>query len=257
MSQATDVLRHEHDAILMALKILDQISMEARLGNEKPADSLRFLGFLREFADTCHHGKEEGLLFPAMIEAGTPASDGPVSVLRSEHEHGRALVAAMAEAVESPMSPERFSNVATDYAHHMRTHIAKENDEIFPMADRLVAPDVLDGLVSAFERHEEQVMGTGRHEDLHDNAEGIEGSVSGFLTVGEIPIPGDRQKAFRLGPLRAGIGFHVGGLSAAWRWSAGRASEVARLISRRPRQSRRTHFRCLRTGARRIPHFGA
>src|SRR3546814_2898147 len=80
VSQATYVLKHEHDAILMALKILDQISGEARQGNATSADVVQFLGFLREFVDTCHHGKEEGLLFPAMIEAGLPADGGPVSV---------------------------------------------------------------------------------------------------------------------------------------------------------------------------------
>jgi hemerythrin-like domain-containing protein len=168
VSQATDVLRHEHDAILMALEILDQISKEARRGNATSADILQFLGFLREFADTCHHGKEEGLLFPAMVEAGSSATDGPVSVMLSEHEHGRALVAAMAGAAESPMSPERFADLAAEYAHHMRAHIEKENSEIFPMADRLVASDVMDGLVAAFELHEEEVMGAGRHEQLHD-----------------------------------------------------------------------------------------
>lgn len=61
MSQATDVLRHEHDAILLVLKILDKISDEVSVGK-------------REFSDTCHYGKEEGLLFPAIIEAGRPAS---------------------------------------------------------------------------------------------------------------------------------------------------------------------------------------
>lgn len=168
MSQATEVLRHEHDAILMALKILDQISTEARQGNATSADILQFLGFLREFADTCHHGKEEGLLFPAMVEAGLPAHDGSVSVMLSEHEHGRALVAAMAGAIESPTSPEQFSDLAAEYAHHMRNHIEKENTEIFPMADRMVASDVMDNLVAAFELHEEEVMGAGRHDELHD-----------------------------------------------------------------------------------------
>src|SRR3546814_8508660 len=51
VSQATDVLKHEHDAILMALKILDQISGEARQGNATSADVVQFLGFLREFVD--------------------------------------------------------------------------------------------------------------------------------------------------------------------------------------------------------------
>src|SRR3546814_12307526 len=100
VSQATDVLKHEHDAILMAIKILDQISDEARQGNATSTDVTQFLGFLREFADTCHHGKEEGLLFPAMIEAGLSADGGPISVMLSEHEQGGALVAAMANATE-------------------------------------------------------------------------------------------------------------------------------------------------------------
>lgn len=168
VSQATDVLRHEHDAILMALRILDQISNETRQGNATSTDVGQFLGFLREFADTCHHGKEEGLLFPAMIEAGLPADGGPVSIMLAEHEQGRTLVAAMAAATEPSMSPVKFSDAAAAFTHHMRTHIEQENTVVFPMADRLVAPDVLEALVSAFERHEENVMGSGRHEQLHD-----------------------------------------------------------------------------------------
>lgn len=168
MSQATDVLRHEHDAILMALRILEQISDKARQGAATSADILQFLGFLREFADTCHHGKEEGLLFPAMIDAGLPADGGPVSVMLSEHEQGRSLVAAMADATEPTLSPATFSEAASAYVDHMRTHIETENAVLFPMADRVVAPDVMDGLVAAFERHEEDVMGSGRHEQLHD-----------------------------------------------------------------------------------------
>ncbi len=168
MSQAIDVLRHEHDAILMALKILDQISDEARQGKATSADVMRFLAFLREFADTCHHGKEEGLLFPAMIAAGQPAENGPISDMLSDHAQGRTLVAAMASATEPVMSPTTFAQAATAYTDHMRAHIETENTVLFPMADRIIAPAVMDGLVSAFERHEEEVMGSGRHEQLHD-----------------------------------------------------------------------------------------
>src|SRR3546814_8957716 len=52
VSQATDVLKHEHDAILMAIKILVQISDEARQGNATSTAVTQFLGFMREFADT-------------------------------------------------------------------------------------------------------------------------------------------------------------------------------------------------------------
>src|SRR3546814_15883410 len=129
VSQATDVLKHEHDAILMALKILDQISGEARQGNATSADVVQFLGFLREFVDTCHHGTEEGLLFPAMTEEGLPADGGPISVILSEHEQGRAIVAPMANATDPTMLPTKYSAEATEYADHMRKTIEKEENE--------------------------------------------------------------------------------------------------------------------------------
>src|SRR3546814_3155276 len=74
----------------------------------------------------------------------------------------------MANATEPAMSPAKFSEAAAAYADHMRAHIEKENTVLFPMADRIVAPEVMHGLVSAFDRHEEEVMGSGRHEQLHD-----------------------------------------------------------------------------------------
>src|SRR3546814_14569166 len=135
----------------MAIKFLDQNSDEAGQGNATATDVTQCLGFLREFADTGHHGKEEGLLFPAMIEAGLSADGGPISVMLSEHEQGRALVAAMANATEPAMSPAKFSEAAAAYADHMRAPIEKENTVLFPMADRTDAPEVMHGLVSAFE----------------------------------------------------------------------------------------------------------
>jgi hemerythrin-like domain-containing protein len=65
MSKAIDDLMHEHEAILSGLGILD--AMVGQLGQKSPPsaeDLSSFLGFLKEFADKCHHGKEEGILFP-------------------------------------------------------------------------------------------------------------------------------------------------------------------------------------------------
>ncbi|MFA7440996.1 MAG: hemerythrin domain-containing protein [Sphingomonadaceae bacterium] len=168
MSQATDILKHEHDAILLALKILEKIADEVSAGKTTADNVSTFLDLLREFSDTCHHGKEEDLLFPAMIEAGLPKEGGPVSVMLSEHEEGRTLIAAMAAATRPTMKPTEFSQAATAYIAHMRQHIDKENNVLFPMADQMVDRQVLDGLVPAFDRHEEEVMGHGRHEQLHD-----------------------------------------------------------------------------------------
>jgi hemerythrin-like domain-containing protein len=36
------------------------------------------MGFLKEFADKRHHGKEEGILFPALVEADIPEKGGHI-----------------------------------------------------------------------------------------------------------------------------------------------------------------------------------
>mgnify|MGYP003865111075 CR=1 FL=1 len=57
------------------------------------------LEFLKIFADRCHHGKEEELLFPALETAGIPRDRGPLGVMLSEHQSGRALIKDMDEAL--------------------------------------------------------------------------------------------------------------------------------------------------------------
>lgn len=167
MSAAIDQLRHDHDAILLALRILGRMAEQARHGQLAQADAASFITFIREFADTCHHGKEEGHLFPAMIAAGLPSQGGPVAVMLHEHDEGRELVAAMERASATEFDAAAFARAADAYAEQLTAHIAKENNVLFPMAERIIAPERLDDLDARFNQHEEQVIGHGRHEELH------------------------------------------------------------------------------------------
>jgi hemerythrin-like domain-containing protein len=167
MSQAIDDLKHEHDAILSALDILDSIEAEARQGTAATGDISAFLRFLKEFVDKCHHGKEEGMLFPALARAGASEREASVSALLSEHEQGRALIKAMEEASSPVLQPERFSAAAKAYSHHLRAHIEKENKLLFPTAEQILDEVKLNTLHRAFVKHEDEVIGHGRHEELH------------------------------------------------------------------------------------------
>ncbi len=170
MSKAMDELRHDHDAILSALSIMD--TMVDRLGTPRAptAEDLKsFIGFLKEFADTCHHGKEEGILFPALTAAGLPAQGGPVGVMLAEHVEGRARIKEMEAAVSrtGTVDAAGFTRAARGYAELLRAHIAKENAMLFPTADRILSQEELDAIKSRFVQHEETVVGHGRHEELH------------------------------------------------------------------------------------------
>ncbi len=168
MSKAIDDLRHEHEAIISALRILDE--MVGRLGGANPpsADDLRaFLAFLREFADRCHHGKEEGILFPALIAAGIPEEGGAVGVMRAEHREGRKLIKDMDAALGSTVDTRAYAAAASAYTALLRSHIEKENSVLFPAAEQALGQQQLDAIYGRFEEHEEKVIGHGRHEELH------------------------------------------------------------------------------------------
>ncbi|MGZ6144162.1 MAG: hemerythrin domain-containing protein [Myxococcales bacterium] len=148
--RATQLLMEEHQIILKALRVLEAVA--ARGG--PPPQAL--LDFFTEFADRHHHYKEEEILFPALEEAGFPRDAGPVGVMLHEHEQGRALTAALRD-------PAQFVQAAREYAALLSGHIAKENEVLFPMADRAVEDQrAVEDAFDAFER--ESVAQRLRHE---------------------------------------------------------------------------------------------
>ncbi len=56
--------------------------------------------FFREFADRCHHGKEEDMLFEVMIESDFNREAGPVAVMLYKHDVGREKVQVIRKAGE-------------------------------------------------------------------------------------------------------------------------------------------------------------
>ena len=176
MSQAIDTLMEEHRVIERVLEALE--TYVTRIENGVPADRARvaeFAEFLREFADTCHHGKEEEILFKKLIELGFPREQGPVGMMLFEHAQGREHVAAIA-AVGQGSGPvteqERQSLIAhtREYVPLLRQHIQKEDRVLYPMAARRVSEEDWNRMATAFEAFERDVMGEGRHHTLHDLA---------------------------------------------------------------------------------------
>jgi len=168
MSKAIEDLLNEHHAILSALQIL--ATMTSRIGGTMEVDEndIRdFIGFLKEFADKCHHGKEEGILFPALVKAGIPDKGGPIGVMLSEHARGRELIKEMEAAVSDTVDRHKFSRSAKEYSSLLEAHIQKENNVLFPAAEQVLTEGQLEQIHNAFEQHEEKVIGEGRHEALH------------------------------------------------------------------------------------------
>ncbi|MHB9031951.1 MAG: hemerythrin domain-containing protein [Anaerolineae bacterium] len=167
MSQAINDLTNEHQAILAALQTLEKMRA-VFLNTHKidAADMTDFIGFLREFADKCHHGKEELLLFPALVAAGVQAEGGPITALTADHNLSRKLVVEMGAAAQD-QDEVRMANASQEYIRLLRLHIPKEEDTVFSLAERILSQQRLAELFEGFEAHEEHVIGHGRHEELH------------------------------------------------------------------------------------------
>ncbi|MGA2613166.1 MAG: hemerythrin domain-containing protein [Spirochaetia bacterium] len=168
MAKAIEDLQNEHQAILSSLQILDTLTKRLSRGLDvERRDIHDFTAFLKEFADKCHHGKEESILFPALVKAGIAEKGGPIGVMLTEHSKGRELIKEMEAAVSGREDQERFTRAAREYSSLLQAHIEKENTVLFPSAERVLTADQLDQIHSAFQQHEQKVIGAGRHEELH------------------------------------------------------------------------------------------
>jgi len=173
MDTATAVLRKEHEAILKMLDVTEEVARRLNAGEQFTPETLAsLLQFFRLFADKCHHGKEEDLLFPQLEKKGMPRTGGPLGVMLAEHEQGRALVRQMAEATAAyPNQPQKagpaWAQAARGYAGLLRAHIDKENNILFVMAERMLTPEEQTELAEGFEKLEVEKMGAGTHERLH------------------------------------------------------------------------------------------
>jgi hemerythrin-like domain-containing protein len=172
MTKALEILMDEHRVIERVLASLETFA-ERLEDDADPRQALRdYARFFREFADRCHHAKEEDRLFVEMIGHGFPREQGPIAVMLSDHVEGRAHVGGIAKVGEGtgPLSADEVAVVrfhVHSYVPLLRSHIMKEDNVLYPMASRALPPEVMDRLARDFEAHEHDTMGHGTHEDLH------------------------------------------------------------------------------------------
>lgn len=169
----TDILIKEHDAILNMLNILEEVCLRLDNGERvEETDLENIVEFFKVFADKCHHGKEEDILFPAMEEYGIPNEGGPISVMLAEHVLGRDNVKGMSDAIVDykegkDSAPIEFVLFARNYIELLTAHIDKENNILFKMADSQIPEERQQSLLVDFEKAEEEKIGAGVHERFH------------------------------------------------------------------------------------------
>lgn len=171
--KASVELRHEHDAVLFALKVLDKICGMLNSGSEVAyEDIVGILDFLETFIDKCHHSKEEKIYFPALEKAGIMNQGGPIGALLAEHQEVRGYVRLMKDSLAHvPFHRDKFVKASHDYIALVSNHIENENEVLFTAGDSKLSPEEQKTILEKFEEIENMLIGEGKHEEFHKKLE--------------------------------------------------------------------------------------
>jgi len=168
---AIEILMNEHRVIEQAIDALAAFTDEVQRGSDDRAELARFVRFIRGFADTWHHGKEEDILFQAMGRAGFPRDGGPVAVMLQEHDIGRAHVREL-DRLAGSAAPwgdadrRAVAEQALGYASLLRAHIHKEDEILYPMAEARLPPELMAEVDAACEAFERRQPAADEHREL-------------------------------------------------------------------------------------------
>ena len=180
---ATDELKQEHRIIERMLTVIDAAAYKQRLGRDLPPHFFPLVvDFVRNFADRCHHGKEEDNLFPAMEKRGIPGQDGPIGMMLVEHDRGRLYVRDMEEAGNCFASGDVAAvkaaiGNAVGYSELLRQHIYKEDSILYKIADQVLTASDDKELMARFAEVERERMGPGKHAEYLKLVEELERQV--------------------------------------------------------------------------------
>jgi hemerythrin-like domain-containing protein len=156
MNTATKNLEDDHVHILRLIEVMKHI-----IGTENPDISHleSIVDIIRNFADGLHHAKEENQFFPFLATRGFSLSQGPVAVMVNEHSRGRDYVRGIAENIplykggNTTALGRIYSNMA-GYAELLESHISKENNILFRMANNALSETDNDELLQQFAKAE-------------------------------------------------------------------------------------------------------
>lgn len=159
----TQVLVEEHKLILRMLGLLEKNAPQTVAGKYLNWQFyLDGVDFIRQYADRFHHAKEEDVLFKALIDNGMPKEHSPVAAMLMEHDQGRSFVRGMELAVHEAQAGKTvfykaIADNALGYAALLRDHISKEDEVLYPLAERVIPETMRAGIQQGYEAAGSQV----------------------------------------------------------------------------------------------------
>lgn len=133
-----DLLMNEHRLIERMIKLMRKESERANTAREvDPKFVTTSVEFLQNYADLCHHGKEEGILFKALSQRRLSDADNKMMrELIAEHAYARKTVRNLEKTVGvyiggEKNAPEGALSLMNALVEFYPFHISKEDKQFF------------------------------------------------------------------------------------------------------------------------------
>jgi hemerythrin-like domain-containing protein len=155
--KCTDLLDKDHQIILRAVDVLEQIADEVKKGcSVDPRDVEFVVRFLKEFEDEHHQTKEESALFPILLKTSA-AQQARLGQMLFEHDQERSLVEGLEEALKTKHGPD-FGYFANRLINMLRSHIYKEEFELFGLIELALSDEEDRRVVEEFHKYDEVLI---------------------------------------------------------------------------------------------------
>ena len=159
-------LMREHRLIERLLHLLENEVVRLEAGKIPDTPFIdQAVDFFRTYADRCHHGKEEDILFRELAKKPLlPEERKVLAELIEEHVQGRALVRAISEANMAAARCERPAS-AGDLIPLLRrligfypVHIAKEDKQFFFPVMQHFTPEEMAAMLAEFDDFDRKLV---------------------------------------------------------------------------------------------------
>jgi len=149
---ATEDLMKEHQLILKYIDLMEryaEFDLKDLIAPIFFENANCFIQFIHEFADHFHHAKEEDILFRYFEIPGVLTHCNPVPQMLFEHSKAREFVRNMENAIQTKEINELTVN-AGQYARLLKEHIYKEDNILYPMAERGLSDEAKSSLLKEY-----------------------------------------------------------------------------------------------------------
>jgi hemerythrin-like domain-containing protein len=169
---ALDIIRTEHRSLASVLHALQYLARHTRDQGSAPDYGLLRLmvDYIERFHERFHHPKEDEYLFEA-IRNRTREGDTLLAELEAQHGEGDGWIHNLRDAINHLQASggkdaAAFASAVDTYADFHWRHMRMEEDQLMPLALRVLTEEDWKGIDAAFTANDDPMFGKAPREEF-------------------------------------------------------------------------------------------